>query len=98
MLHKIRKYVIMEFTVTATELARSLGDLLSRVRYRRETLIVERNGTPIAKVVPVDSGAPATLADALAAWCASATQDTSMADDLERIGRSDRPPANPWAS
>lgn len=88
----------MEFTVTATELARSLGDLLSRVRYRRETLIVERNGTPIAKVVPVDSAERATVADALAAWSANDGSDTSMADDLERIGASDRPPANPWAS
>ena len=87
----------MEFTVTATELARNLGDLLARVRYRRETLIIERNGSVVAKVVPVDSAGRATLADALASWANDAS-DSSMADDLERIGASDRPPANPWAS
>ena len=87
----------MEHTIAATELARSLGDILARVKYRRDSFIVERNGTPIARVVPIDSGAPlATLGEALAAW--SDTADPSFADDLDRVGAADRAPGNPWAS
>jgi hypothetical protein len=33
--------------ISATELARKLGDVLGRVRYRGESFIVERNGAPV---------------------------------------------------
>ena len=46
----------MPTSVTATELARKLGDLLSRIRYRHESFIVERNGTPIAGRLTVVAG------------------------------------------
>ena len=42
----------METTITATELSRSLSDILSRVRYKGETFIVERNGVPVATLAP----------------------------------------------
>jgi prevent-host-death family protein len=87
----------MEHTISATDLVRRLGDILARVRYRHESFVVERSGTPVARIVPVQSAeGRSTLGDALAAWCT--TRDPSFADDLTRIGRSDRPPANPWAS
>jgi len=87
----------MEHTIAATELARSLGDILARVKYRHDSFIVERNGTPIARVVPIESaGREATLGEALAAW--SETYDPSFADDLARVGAADRPPVNSWAS
>ena len=86
----------MEHTIAATELARSLGDILARVKYRHDSFIVERNGTPIARVVPIEPVDEATLGEALAAW--SETSDPSFADDLARVGEADRPPGNPWAS
>jgi prevent-host-death family protein len=83
----------MEHTIAATELARSLGDILARVRYRHDSFIVERNGTPIARVVPIASaGRKATLDEALAAW--TETSDPSFADDLARVGAADRSPGN----
>lgn len=86
----------MEHTIAATEFARSLGDILARVKYRHDSFIVERNGTPIARVVPIEpAGEQATLGEALAAW--SDTSDPSFADDLARVGEADRPPGNPWA-
>lgn len=42
----------METTITATELARSLSDILSRVRYKGETFIVRRNGEHVATLAP----------------------------------------------
>ena len=87
----------MEHTIAATELARSLGDILARVKYRRDSFLVERNGTPIARVVPIESaGRDTTLGEALSSW--SETPDASFAEDLDRVGAADRPPGNPWAS
>jgi prevent-host-death family protein len=88
----------MESRISATELARRLGDVLGRVRYRGESFLVERNGEPVAKVVPLAENAPATLAEALAAWREDAEPDASFAEDLARAGQADRPPASPWAS
>ena len=52
----------MEYNISATELARALGDVLARVRYRQESFVVERNGKPIARLSPVDpAGADAVL-------------------------------------
>lgn len=92
-------YIIMERVISATELARTLGDVLARIRYRHESFVVERNGTPVARVVPIEAaGADATLGEALAAWCHAASPDPTFADDLVKVGAADRAPDNPWAS
>ena len=89
----------MEHVISATELVRTLGDVLARIRYRRESFVVERNGTPIARVVPIESsGTETTLGEALAAWCHAAPPDPTFADDLDRVGATDQPPANPSES
>jgi prevent-host-death family protein len=88
----------MEHRISATELARRLGDVLGRVRYRGDTFLVERNGAPVARLVPAHEGAPGTVREAFAAWKATGDPDPSFADDLERIGRADREPDDPWAS
>jgi prevent-host-death family protein len=83
--------------ISATELARKLGDVLSRVRYRGESFIVERNGAPVARLAPVAEAPAATLREALAAWRAGGP-DPALAEALERVGEADRPPDNPWGS
>jgi prevent-host-death family protein len=40
----------MEGGISATELARRLGDILGRVRYRGDSFLVERNGEPVARL------------------------------------------------
>jgi prevent-host-death family protein len=47
----------METQITATELARSLSDVLNRVKYRGESFVVTRNGEPVATLAPA-SGEP----------------------------------------
>jgi prevent-host-death family protein len=88
----------MDRRISATMLARRLGDVLGRVRYRGESFVVERNGDPVARVVPVAAGSLTTLEEAFAAWRSGGRPDESFADDLERIGDLDRPPRDPWAS
>lgn len=91
------EYTIMEDTVTATELARNLGDVLARVRYRRESFVVAKNGRPVARVVPVASSPMGTLKDVIDVWTRTPVDD-EFADVLERVGRADAPPENPWGS
>lgn len=89
----------MEYTIRATDLARNLGDILSKVRYRRDSFVVKRNGRPVARVVPIeDETEDATLGEALSIWCDGAASDPAFADDLDAIDSSDRPPTNRWES
>ena len=88
----------MEHRISATELARTLGDVLARVRYRGDTFLVERNDDPVARVSPVADGSPTTLAEALAAWRAAGPPDPEFADALELVNNLDWPPDDPWES
>ncbi len=89
----------MEYAISATELARNLGDVLAKVRYRHDSFVIERRGTPVARVVPIErADTEATLAEALASWCQGSAEDGTLADDLTSIGAADRPPDNPWES
>jgi len=88
----------MESVISATELARKLGDVLGRVRFRGDSFVVERNGEPVARISPVPSKAGVSLREALRAWKEHRTDVGSFADDLEEVNRADRPPRNPWAS
>ncbi len=85
----------MESIVSTTEAARHLGDLLARVRYAGESFLLVKNDKPLARLVPVRSTARARGADIMAAL-ASQPYDPGFADDLERVNRMDRAPANPW--
>lgn len=88
----------MEARISATELARRLGDILGRVRYRGESFLVERNGDPVARLAPVPGRATPTLREALASWRRAGKPDAGFAADLERVGKADRPPESPWGS
>jgi antitoxin (DNA-binding transcriptional repressor) of toxin-antitoxin stability system len=86
----------MESRISATELARKLGDVLGRIRYRGESFVVERNGEPIARLTPMAVGTAATALEGLRAWREAAVEDPAFADDLARVNRADRIPSNPW--
>lgn len=88
----------MEIRITATELARKLGDVLGRIRYRSESFIVERNGEPVARILPMAAATAGALGAGLRAWRDAGLGDERFADDLESVNRADRPPRNPWAS
>ena len=88
----------MEHRITATELARKVGDVLGRVRYRGDSFVVERNGDPVARIVPVHTSAVGTVADALRAWRSAGPPDPSFADDLELVNSWDEAPDLEWAS
>lgn len=88
----------MERRISATELARKLGDILGRIRYRGDSFIVERNGDPVARLVPLPEKSTSSLREALAAWRAAGEPDIEFAGDLERISAADRSPGEAWVS
>jgi antitoxin (DNA-binding transcriptional repressor) of toxin-antitoxin stability system len=45
--------IIMESHISATRTARTLSHVLSRMRDRGETFIIERGGEPVGRLVPV---------------------------------------------
>lgn len=96
----MRNYVLwsMDIRVSATELARKLGDVLSRIRYRGDSFVVERNGEPVARVVPLPERPTASLGEVVEAWAAEGPPDPTFARDLDAIGATDEPAEDPWAS
>lgn len=88
----------MEHRISATELARHVGDVLGRVRYRGDSFVVERSGEPVARVLPIAGATPTSLAEALTAWRSAGEPEPEFATDLEHVGALDRLPGDPWAS
>lgn len=84
--------------ISATTLARQLGDILGRIRYRGESFEVERNGVVVARIEPARRAAGSSVTDALRAWRDAGEPDADFADALERVGAADREPPNPWLS
>lgn len=88
----------METRITATELAKSLSDILNRVRYRGERFVVERGGEPVATLAP--AGRTAGTLHRLAARLADLPlPGDGFADDLEAAQLSQPKEAAPsWPS
>ena len=88
----------MEKVISATVLARRLGDVLGRIRYRGESFVIERNGVVVARLVPAGTAQHASVVDVLRRWRDAAEPEPEFAAALERIGASDREPGDPWGS
>jgi antitoxin (DNA-binding transcriptional repressor) of toxin-antitoxin stability system len=86
----------METKIPATRLARGLGDILGRIRYRGESFLVQRNGELVARIGPVRTSARPRLSEVVRVW-SSVAADPGFALDLETIGKTDIPVDNPWA-
>lgn len=87
-----------ETTITATELARGLSDVLNRVRYQGERFAVERNGETIAVLEPAGHPTLFTLGNFLDLLEALPRVDDNFAADLEEIHAAqsvEEPPAWP---
>jgi len=85
----------METTISTTEAARHLGDVLARVRHTGESILLTKSDKPLARLVPVESGRRATGAAIMQAL-ERLPYDPDFAADLERVNRMDGVPENPW--
>jgi antitoxin (DNA-binding transcriptional repressor) of toxin-antitoxin stability system len=75
----------METTITAMELARSLSDVLNRVRYRNERFVIQRNGETIATIAPSGPVRGVTLREIAEKLRGLEMPGDGFADDLEEI-------------
>jgi len=89
-------------SITVTELARGLSDVINRATYRGEEFLVLRGGKPVARITPVPASArardlpsifekelPALDKDDLAAFA------TDLEESRKEMNAS---PRDPWAS
>ena len=89
----------MDTRITATDLARSLADVLNRIRYRGERFLVERNGEPIAILEPVSTTSHITLGEVAARLGDLSLPGDRFAEDLEAVQASQPQPGTPeWRS
>ncbi|MGH2558621.1 MAG: type II toxin-antitoxin system Phd/YefM family antitoxin [Thermomicrobiales bacterium] len=75
----------MSETITATKLARNLSDILNRVHYKGERFIVERNGQPVAEILPAQPKKIRTLGDLIAIWDTLPKPDDDYWKELAEI-------------
>jgi len=96
-------YQIIIFTmkatrITATELARSLSDVLNRVKYQGERFVVERGGEPVAEISGPPRTKAVTLHDLVSRLSDLPPADEDFAGDLARIRAGQGEARNPWPS
>jgi antitoxin (DNA-binding transcriptional repressor) of toxin-antitoxin stability system len=75
----------MESTITATQLAKSLSDVLNRVKYRGERFVIQRNGETIAVVAPADPRPGITIGELIARVGDLEMPGGGFADNLEAV-------------
>jgi prevent-host-death family protein len=66
-------------SVTVSEAARGFADLINRVHYRNESALLTKGGKPVAKIVPVETGAK-TGAELAELWPTFAHLSPTAAD------------------
>jgi antitoxin (DNA-binding transcriptional repressor) of toxin-antitoxin stability system len=75
---------VMSSKITASELDRSMSDVLNRVAYQGESFIIERGGREIARLEPVGPR-PGVTAREVADKLRYLSVPEGLADDLEVI-------------
>jgi len=99
----LEKETPMSERITATRVVREFSELLNEVRYKSHSYIVERNGKPIARLVPVSDlkeGKRLKELKTLLSSLPSCGDDLeAFAADLEEIAdhQPSMPAGAPWA-
>jgi antitoxin (DNA-binding transcriptional repressor) of toxin-antitoxin stability system len=79
-----------EQTISATELARNLSDILNRVHYKGERFVIKRHGETIGTILPLPKQ-NVTLREFLLKLQELPWPDSDFFDDLEEIHASQPP-------
>jgi antitoxin (DNA-binding transcriptional repressor) of toxin-antitoxin stability system len=89
----------MPTTVTSTEAARNLSDLLNRARYRGESFVIQRGGEEVARLEPPMPRSKVTLRELVELLANLESPDPDFWKDLEEIRENQPPmPEDPWGS
>jgi prevent-host-death family protein len=52
---------MQELVISVTQAARTFADCVNRVRYQGSSFVLQKNGVPVARIVPVESTSGADL-------------------------------------
>jgi len=52
---------MQELVISVTQAARRFADCVNRVRYQGTSFVLQKNGVPVARIVPVESTSGANL-------------------------------------
>lgn len=85
----------METTISSTDAARHMGDVLARVKHAGESFVLTKSDKPLARLVRF-SGSSGASGAAIMKALNDLPWDPDFADDLERVNQLDRLPVNPW--
>ena len=75
----------METTISATQLAKGLSDVLNRVKYRGERFVIQRNGETVAVIAPANTRPGITVSELIARVGDLKLHDAEFADNLEAV-------------
>jgi prevent-host-death family protein len=88
-------------TISVTEAARNFSDCINRTRYQGTTFVLEKNGTPVARIVPEERsvmkrGTLRELAEALKEVNLTPEERAAWKRDLENARKMLLPPVDRW--
>jgi len=85
-------------TISVTEAARNFADCVNRVHYQNATLVLLKNGLPVARLGPVveKSCLGRDLAKTLARSGLSDDEAKSWSRDLKKARKALKTPADKW--
>jgi prevent-host-death family protein len=88
-------------TISVTEAARNFADCINRARYQGTTFVLEKNGTPVARIVPEElqekkGGTLRQLAEALKEVNLTPEERAAWKRDLENARKILLPPVDRW--
>jgi prevent-host-death family protein len=92
-----------ETVISVTEAARNFADCINRARYQGTTFVLQKNGSPVARIVPIAADAPerksgngrAILA-ALAKVRLTDEESAAWRKDLKKARKMLLPPEDKW--
>jgi len=84
--------------MSVTEAARNFADCVNRVRYQGMTIVLLKNGKPVARLVPEGekTGPVSKLATALRKFDLSPEEARAWQRDLRAAHRILKPPVDKW--
>jgi len=95
---------MIEKAISVTEAARNFSDCINRAFYQGASFVLQKNGVPVARIVPAEGKAAtgrdlaAALGPALRNVHLGQNEATAWLHELEQARRTLRPPVHKWQS
>jgi prevent-host-death family protein len=84
--------------ISVTEAARNFADCVNRVRYQGTSFVLEKNGVPVARIVPeeIKDNTGRAIAESLSKVCLTDEEFAAWRRDLKAARKILLPPVDKW--